>query len=294
MQKVNFEYEIVIGDDCSTDNTQEILLTYQKKYPDIFVLVLREQNIGPTLNAYDIWKRAKGKYIANLEGDDFWNVEYKLQMQVDFLEKHSEYIAIAHKNFRCDEFGMLINDYPWPIAEGDLTINDFIVYGFLYHSSTVMHRNIFLDSGDKYKDILTSHPLVGDRVMSLLLLDNDKIYLHKGKYSTYRCVKKVGATNAQSLAKSNLMKSMTEQLQQTQLIEDYFHGKYDFTEKKASQVAFLWLTFLPFFTNTTKESKIKARKLLKKIDYKNKLKTFLFYFKKIWSLLLRKKVNHAK
>jgi len=96
MQKVNFSYEMVVGDDFSTDDTRKILLTYQQKYPEKFVLLLPEKNQGALNNALQIYKNCKGKYIAILEGDDYWNYEYKLQKQIDFLEENNDYVACFH------------------------------------------------------------------------------------------------------------------------------------------------------------------------------------------------------
>lgn len=84
MQKVDFEYEIIIGEDKSPDNTREILLEYKKKYNDRITLVLRNTNIGATQNLYDILLKCKGRYIALLEGDDYWIDAKKLQKQKDF------------------------------------------------------------------------------------------------------------------------------------------------------------------------------------------------------------------
>lgn len=289
MQKVNFEYEIIIGEDCSPDNTREILVEYKEKYPDKFILVLRNENIGATNNAYDIKRLTRGKYVATLEGDDFWNYEYKLQKQIDFLENHSDYIGIAHQNNTCDEYGNNIIGYKRIITEGDLYIEDFLKHGFLYHTSSLVYRNIYKDSCDKYEKLLTSNSLIGDLPLALLLLDKGKIRLLKEKYSTFRKVKRIGGTNAQSIAQSNLMKSMTNQLRQTIIIENFFENKYDFTKKKVSQIAFLWLTFLPGFTKKTKYDKLEAKKLLKNFGFKIKIKSFLFYFEKIFNKIKRTK-----
>ena len=84
MQKTNFTYEILVGDDASTDRTPNILQDYQLNYPNIFRLFLRKTNQGPTGNAYPLFFEARGKYIATCEGDDFWCTAEKLQKQVDF------------------------------------------------------------------------------------------------------------------------------------------------------------------------------------------------------------------
>ena len=70
-QKTNFDYEIVIGEDCSTDKTRQILLEYKKKYPRKVKLVLQEKNVGPNENFIDTYMACTGKYIAMLEGDDY-------------------------------------------------------------------------------------------------------------------------------------------------------------------------------------------------------------------------------
>ena len=98
MQKVNFKYEIVVGDDCSQDDTQNILNSYAQKFPDKFVLLLRDHNIGANNNSFDVKRHCRGKYIAILEGDDFWIDEDKLQIQLDFLETHKGCDAIAHRH----------------------------------------------------------------------------------------------------------------------------------------------------------------------------------------------------
>ncbi|MEM6399437.1 MAG: glycosyltransferase family 2 protein, partial [Cyanobacteria bacterium P01_D01_bin.116] len=90
LQEVDFSYEIIIGEDFSSDKTREIVIEYQKQYPDIIRLILPEENLGyygqkifvQTLQA------CRGKYIALLDGDDYWTTPNKLQQQVDFLDNH--------------------------------------------------------------------------------------------------------------------------------------------------------------------------------------------------------------
>ena len=86
MQKTNFKFEIVVGDDYSTDKTREILKAYEEKYHERIVLILATENKGVVNNSLAIYNKCRGKYIAMLEGDDYWSFENKLQKQVDFLE----------------------------------------------------------------------------------------------------------------------------------------------------------------------------------------------------------------
>ena len=96
MQKTNFNYHIIVGEDCSTDKTRQILHEYSNKYPDKFTLLLHEKNIGMLANFVETLKASTGRYIALLDGDDYWIDPLKLQKQVDFLESHKDYSMVFH------------------------------------------------------------------------------------------------------------------------------------------------------------------------------------------------------
>jgi glycosyltransferase involved in cell wall biosynthesis len=97
MQKVNFPYEIVIGEDCSTDSTRNIILGYDKNYPGKFKLLLHNKNIGALANQMRVLHACTGKYIALCEGDDFWTDPLKLQKQIDFLETNLDFSICYHR-----------------------------------------------------------------------------------------------------------------------------------------------------------------------------------------------------
>ena len=96
MQRTNFDYEIVIGEDCSTDNTRNIIIDYNNKYPNKFRLFLNDKNLGGHRNFKQIFESCKGEYLALLEGDDYWTSPVKLQKQVDFLDNHPECAICFH------------------------------------------------------------------------------------------------------------------------------------------------------------------------------------------------------
>lgn len=101
MQKTDFPFEILIHDDASTDQTANIIREYEKKYPGIIKPIYQKENqyskeVNITTDFQ--YSRAKGKYIAICEGDDYWTDPYKLQKQVDFLETHPNY-GLVHSNF---------------------------------------------------------------------------------------------------------------------------------------------------------------------------------------------------
>ena len=98
-QKTDFRFEILVHDDCSTDRTQEIIIEYQKRYPDRIRTIFQSENqYSKGENFFDraVYIHARGKYIALNEGDDFWLSESKLQTQYDFMEAHPDYSLCCH------------------------------------------------------------------------------------------------------------------------------------------------------------------------------------------------------
>ena len=114
MQQTTFNFEILIHDDCSTDGTDDIIREYASKYPQIIKPLFEEENQyqqGKPIGTA-VWNlpRAKGKYIAFCEGDDYWTDPLKLQKQVDFMEANPEY-GLCYTDFNfCDEFGNITEE----------------------------------------------------------------------------------------------------------------------------------------------------------------------------------------
>ena len=91
MQQTDFKYMLVIGEDCSTDNTGNICEEYSKQYPEKILLLPTDKNLGSRENALKTFTACKGKYIAMCEGDDYWTDPFKLQKQFDFMEANPDY-----------------------------------------------------------------------------------------------------------------------------------------------------------------------------------------------------------
>ncbi|MCL2764379.1 MAG: glycosyltransferase [Treponema sp.] len=88
-QEHKYQYEILIGEDCSKDNTRNIILEYKKSYPDIIKLLLNEHNMGMIKNFFNVLQHCKGKYIFFCAGDDYW-LNGKVSTQIDFMEKNPD------------------------------------------------------------------------------------------------------------------------------------------------------------------------------------------------------------
>lgn len=126
MQRTDFKYEILVGDDCSTDGTRALLDEYALKHPDRIKLVTSKNNVGANNNAIRTIKAAKGKYIALCDGDDYWINSDKLQKQVDFLENNPDYVICCHYYKEIDSTGNLLYVNPKPVTL-EYDYNDLIV-----------------------------------------------------------------------------------------------------------------------------------------------------------------------
>src|SRR5665647_3605762 len=85
-QQASFAYELVIGEDCSTDGTRAICRAYQQQHPETIRLLAREKNLGAAENFLSALAECSGEYLAILDGDDFWPNPLKLQEQADCLD----------------------------------------------------------------------------------------------------------------------------------------------------------------------------------------------------------------
>lgn len=143
MQKTNFKYEIVLSDDCSTDGTNLICEEYASKYPDKIRLIKHDHNLGGVKNYLENYKLCEGKYVSYLEGDDFYLDPYKLQKQVDFLEKNEDYVICCSHVEKIDEngkfLGQLLGNMNDTYTVEKLCEGDFIA------TPTCMVRNNLID-----------------------------------------------------------------------------------------------------------------------------------------------------
>ena len=114
-QKTSFPVELIIGEDCSTDGTREIVLNFQQKYPNVIRVITSDQNVGMKKNSKRLRNTFRGKYLAYCEGDDYWHDPHKLAKQVNYLESHPE----------C---GLIYSSYDVHHCKQNIIIKDFIKY----------------------------------------------------------------------------------------------------------------------------------------------------------------------
>lgn len=153
-QKTNFEFEILIGENASTDGTKVVAQNLHEAFPDKIRLFNRPKDIGMFENMKELVREAKGEYIAWLEGDDYWIYDGKLQKQADFLDQNPDFVLCANGAKAMDENHHIIGDLEYRFIEThtyykelqrlDPTIlerRDFWISNWFDSFSCVMFRN---------------------------------------------------------------------------------------------------------------------------------------------------------
>jgi glycosyltransferase involved in cell wall biosynthesis len=201
IQQTDFDYELIIGEDCSTDGTRQIVAEFARRNPKRIRPLLHEHNLGrlgkhnfvATLNA------CRGKYIAILEGDDYWLSPHKLQKQADYLDSHPD-CAYCFHNVRTIWEDTKANSriwFPIPLKE-KLALEDILAWNFSPMCSVMFRNGLFgefpdwyftLSMGDWPLHILNAqHGNIGylDEVMAVYRLHTNGIWTSQGKIKNIR------------------------------------------------------------------------------------------------------------
>lgn len=286
-QNVNFEYEIIVADDLSTDNTRKIIDTYVDKYPKKIIPLYRKENLGAPLNFYDALMKCRGNYIAFLEGDDFWNNNNKLQIQLDFLEHNQQYIGVAHRNFIVNKNGKIVGESNKKVPINK-TVSKKKLLKFktnIAHPSSMFYRNFF-KKGD-FSIIKNSNSYGIHFVMLCLLIKEGDICILPEKMSCWRCIVEDTALNYTSLSRKKPLVFIENYFTMLINFESYFGDYYNYSKIKS------YLFSSSIFCVIKSNIKNKKRYMLKFWDCLNsKERIFSFlYFIKIGNKVLFNKVN---
>lgn len=185
IQETNFDYEIIVHDDASTDNSAEIILDYANKYPEIIKAIYQSENqysqgIKPWPNF--VFPKAQGKYIAICEGDDYWTDPLKLQKQVDFLEKNPDFSISFHEvKVYIEGKKKLVNDYLVRNVPKTTSIFDLLKGNYI-QTPSVLYRKITIE---KIPPEYLISP-TGDYFLHIIAAEKGKIYKFNEQMAVYR------------------------------------------------------------------------------------------------------------
>lgn len=194
-QKTNFAFEVLVHDDASSDSTQSIIREYTEKYPEIFKPIYQTENQCSkgikVSNVYN-FPRAKGKYIAYCEGDDYWCDENKLQRQYEAMEQHQECSMCVHiaQIVSADESKKLgtIPVQPWKdgVIDEEDYLKAMLITGWASQTSSFFVRTKYLKEYVEEKPMFSQQMQVGDLPVMLYMITKGKVYFIDEVMSCYR------------------------------------------------------------------------------------------------------------
>lgn len=293
MQKTNFDFEILIGEDCSTDNTRQIVEEYVKKHPNKIKMITSHTNVGPDENEHRLLEKAQGKYLALCEGDDYWTNPYKLQKQVDYLEKNPECSLVFHATEFVSSSKESIGTIARISRESKIVKMDEICLkatpNFIPTGSRVYRKHLTDNLPGWYRKAS-----IGDFPSALIIASYGYFFYMDEVMSAYRTEVEGSWTSRTLVGKEAVHNDIKINKECIQLLNDFNrHSNYQFNQelekaKKEREIKILLL-----------ERKIKILKYSKRYnDYYHKLsikgKVILnlnYYFPKFYQLLINIKKN---
>ncbi|TDQ19579.1 glycosyltransferase involved in cell wall biosynthesis [Algoriphagus boseongensis] len=184
-QKCNFEFELILSNDSSKDQSNQIILNTIKNHPNggRVKYFFQANNLGMNKNLKFALENCSGKYVAMCEGDDYWIDTLKLQKQVDFLEANDDFALCFHSVDVLFQDGSIVKDFfiKDVFDKSDSTIYDLAAFGNYIHTPSVVFRNNFL----KLSDNFIKSP-IGDYYLWILISQHGKIKKISEVMATYR------------------------------------------------------------------------------------------------------------
>ncbi len=196
-QETDFPFEVIVHDDASPDGSADIIREYAENYPEIIRPILQEENqfskgVRTIMRAVKPYIR--GRYLAYLDCDDYWTDVNKLQEQVDYLEAHPAFIAVAHNCTVVGADGAPIDEQYPECRDEEFTPEHFFNDILAGQLSTLVVRDIFTKSPEDHQLLLHYPPGPMDRVINITLLQNGRIHCIQKTMSAYRHVTDSGTS----------------------------------------------------------------------------------------------------
>lgn len=281
MQETQYKYEVLVGEDCSTDNTRNVLKSYEKEHPNKFKIFYREKNMNNSdcNNGLDLKRRCIGKYIICLEGDDYWTDKYKIEKQINFLENNPEYIAVAHKCTVVDENSQPNGETYPECLDINYTFEHYVSDILPGQTATVLCRN-YMNMKHFDKSILEKGLIPGDRLLYFSLLCHGKIYCMPDKMSAYRHITNGGSSFS---ATYKYDYNTTEQWHRELL-------NYSYNIKKAERYTEVLYLEVIYIAVRRKYTDLKTAIYTIKKNIRNKHKALYFWIK----FKINKQIFHKK
>ena len=285
MQKTNFQIKLIIGEDCSLDNTRAICEQYAKDFPEVIELLPKpETNLGMSKNFIRTLKQCKGSFIAFCEGDDYWTTKDKLEKQVNFLVSNPEYSLCSHlytrynfqkEKIEVDRYSNVVKDN----IDGLTFDKKLFLKNWLAKTLTIMIRN-----DCNYSTILEKYSYSRDLHLIYHVLNNGKGYCLNYTSGYYR--KHSGGIHStlDNFSNSYIKYAIFKELRNYNPNDKDIKKKYNEAIKNfINNILYSSINK----TSTIKLNQIKSKEKIKILLLKNASYTMIMYSKilihKIWN-----------
>ena len=242
-QQTNYPVQLVIAEDCSTDDTRAICLRSKERYPDRITLLLHERNMGLQRNFMDAHRHCTGEYIAICDGDDYWFDRRKLQRMTDFMDTHPRYAICFHRVINFYE-----EDRSKSLSNGGqrtvTTLLDLARSNYITNSSSLFRRNYYVTLPGWFADITSC-----DYAMHVLNAQHGDIYY-------FRCPMAVYRKHAQGVwSEAKTAKMLMTALDVREKLLDYFgNGRIDVYDALRQSHTEICLNLLRYYHTDTATS----------------------------------------
>jgi glycosyltransferase involved in cell wall biosynthesis len=238
LQNTKYTYEIVVGDNASSDSTPNILHEYIKNHNDKMTVIFNDYNLELTQNLYRTMCCCRGKYIIVLYGDDYWISDKKIEQQTDFLETHEDYIGVTSvTETRYDGQLEGVASYPEDdFRDADITINDYLE-GHNFPMGGLMFRNLFLDEDGRlyFSEMINISRYIDDLSFCVLLLHKGKVFTINDCMSVYR-IFKPNSRNNNFNSVNNPFQKFEKHISMINKLDELFFPKYNFKYRYAEHL----------------------------------------------------------
>ena len=265
-QRTNFEYNIIVHDDASTDETQLILRKYKLKYPDKIILVLQPVNLfSKGIDRYPYIKQyLVAQYIARCEGDDYWIDYDKLQKQFDFLESNKDFYAVYHNVLTVDEHHCLSHNQNYRIIPArEYTLNQTIKGSLPGQTASMFSRNFYIAKNHSLISSFNTIRVNGDVRLANLFTVLGRVYRMSDIMAVHRKVYSSGDSyTARTYGKNLTLKRYVGYLDLEKVGKKFSNGKY--TNKVSRRLVVSKIALNRFLKPTNENKRIyKEFKLVK-------------------------------
>lgn len=286
-QECDFKYRIIIGEDCSTDNTYEICKDYANRYPDKIALLRNNTNLGLVKNYHNVFNHCKSKYIAILEGDDYWIDHHKLQQQYEILESNDSIGLVHTGSYSLYENGEMKKNHlsvPRNMLQGNI-YESLLIKKNTISPMTVLFRKVLMDKYVDFDFFIREELKTIDYAMWLAISKHSEVAYIEKETAIYRFLNK-------SVSRPDGLRSAEEFYNTSLKVKKQYYQLYPvsgFSEKEILSNSYFKLAQNALTYHNRVKAKMYSNNLIAKGFYQRFMKATINYsfFVPFWRVYIQ-------